>query len=32
MFLVGWVIGFGIGGAIGVIIMTIIAGGTRSDK
>lgn len=32
MFLAGLAIGFIIGGSIGVIIMALIAGGTRSDK
>ena len=32
MFLAGFAIGFGVGGVIGVFIMALIAGGTRSDK
>lgn len=32
MFFTGLAIGFGVGGALGVIIMAIIADGARSDK
>ena len=32
MFLAGFAIGFSVGGAIGVFIIALIAGGTRFDK